>query len=84
MTNRNRASVPREHVVLYQFSARGHDVAQTILGSMLDHPHDGQRLEITDQPIRLVAANLFQLEVDGREPVASLGDVDVGNVRLVL
>ena len=39
-TNRNRATVPREHLVLYQFSARGHDVAQTILGAMLDHAHD--------------------------------------------
>ena len=26
-TNRNRATVPKDHVVLYQFSARGHDVA---------------------------------------------------------
>ncbi len=40
-TNRNRAKVPKDHVVLYQFSARGHDMAQSILGSLLDHPHDG-------------------------------------------
>jgi 2-oxoisovalerate dehydrogenase E1 component len=39
-TNRNRANVPREHVVLYQFSARGHDVPQVILGSLIDHKHD--------------------------------------------
>ena len=26
--------------VLYQFSARGHDVAQIMLGSLLDKPHD--------------------------------------------
>ena len=26
--------------VLYQFSARGHDMAQIILASMLDHPGD--------------------------------------------
>jgi 2-oxoisovalerate dehydrogenase E1 component len=26
--------------VLYQFSARGHDMAQIILGTLLDHPHD--------------------------------------------
>ena len=26
--------------VLYQFSARGHDLAQTLLGLQLDHPHD--------------------------------------------
>jgi 2-oxoisovalerate dehydrogenase E1 component len=40
-TNRNRAHVPRDHVVLYQFSARGHDVPQAILGALLTHPHDG-------------------------------------------
>jgi 2-oxoisovalerate dehydrogenase E1 component len=40
-TNRNRGTVPRDHVVLYQFSARGHDMAQVILGSLLTHPHDG-------------------------------------------
>src|SRR6185436_19117908 len=27
--------------ILYQFSARGHDMAQIILGSRLDHPRDG-------------------------------------------
>lgn len=40
-TNKNRASVPKDHVVLYQFSARGHEMAQIILGSLLSHPHDG-------------------------------------------
>ena len=40
-TNRNRTSVPKEHVVLYQFSSRGHDVAQCILGSLLTGQHDG-------------------------------------------
>ena len=42
-TNRNKASVPREHLVLYQFSARGHEVAQVILGSLLTNPHDAAR-----------------------------------------
>ncbi|MEP6780920.1 MAG: transketolase C-terminal domain-containing protein [Gemmatimonadaceae bacterium] len=40
-TNKNRNSVPREHVVLYQFSARGHDMAQIILGSLINGKHDG-------------------------------------------
>src|SRR4051812_31203268 len=39
-TNRNKSSVPREHLVLYQFSARGHDLGQSILGTLLDQPHD--------------------------------------------
>src|SRR5215204_6807505 len=52
-TNRNRATVPREHLVLYQFSARGHDVAQTILGSMLDHWHDGVGAYYRSRPLLL-------------------------------
>jgi 2-oxoisovalerate dehydrogenase E1 component len=52
-TNRNRASVPREHVVLYQFSARGHDVAQSILGSLLDHEHDGVGAYYRSRPLLL-------------------------------
>jgi 2-oxoisovalerate dehydrogenase E1 component len=30
-----------ERKVLYQFSARGHDMAQVMLGTRLDHPRDG-------------------------------------------
>ena len=52
-TNRNRASVPREHVVLYQFSARGHDVAQSILGALLDQPHDGVGAYYRSRPLLL-------------------------------
>jgi 2-oxoisovalerate dehydrogenase E1 component len=53
LTNRNRTSVPREHLVLYQFSARGHDVAQSILGSMLGHPHDGVGAYYRSRPLLL-------------------------------
>jgi 2-oxoisovalerate dehydrogenase E1 component len=52
-TNRNRASVPREHLVLYQFSARGHDVGQVILGSLLDWPHDGVGAYYRSRPLLL-------------------------------
>jgi 2-oxoisovalerate dehydrogenase E1 component len=52
-TNRNRGSVPREHVVLYQFSARGHDVGQAILGSLIDHPHDGVGAYYRSRPLLL-------------------------------
>src|SRR5919202_6298533 len=52
-TNRNKASVPREHVVLYQFSARGHDVAQTILGALLDRPHDAAGAYYRSRPLLL-------------------------------
>ncbi len=52
-TNKNRNSVPREHLVLYQFSARGHDVAQSILGSLLGHPHDGVGAYYRSRPLLL-------------------------------
>jgi 2-oxoisovalerate dehydrogenase E1 component len=52
-TNRNRASVPKEHLVLYQFSARGHDVAQVILGSLLDGRHDAAGAYYRSRPLLL-------------------------------
>src|SRR5437868_6371792 len=52
-TNRNRTKVPKEHLVLYQFSARGHDVAQTILGSFLTHKHDGVSAYYRSRPLLL-------------------------------
>lgn len=42
-----------EKKVLYQFSARGHDVAQTILGSLLTHPHDGVGAYYRSRPLLL-------------------------------
>jgi 2-oxoisovalerate dehydrogenase E1 component len=38
-TNANKAA-PREHRIPYQFSAKGHEVAQIILGALVDHRHD--------------------------------------------
>jgi len=52
-TNRNKASVPREHLVLYQFSARGHEVAQVILGSLLTHRHDAASAYYRSRPLLL-------------------------------
>src|SRR6478672_1220924 len=52
-TNRNRGSVPREHQVLYQFSARGHDVGQCILGSLLNGKHDGVGAYYRSRPLLL-------------------------------
>ena len=42
-----------ERKVLYQFSARGHDVAQAILGGMLTHPHDGISAYYRSRPLLL-------------------------------
>ena len=52
-TNRNRTSVPREHLILYQFSARVHDVAQCILASRIDHPHDAVSAYYRSRPALL-------------------------------
>src|SRR5438477_5097815 len=52
-TNRNKASVPGEHLVLYQFSARGHEVAQVILGSLLTHPRDAASAYYRSRPLLL-------------------------------
>jgi 2-oxoisovalerate dehydrogenase E1 component len=52
-TNRNRTSVPRDHLVLYQFSARGHDMAQCILAARLNHPHDAASAYYRSRPLLL-------------------------------
>lgn len=52
-TNRNRASVPKDHVVLYQFSARGHDVAQCILGALISGRHDAAGAYYRNRPLLL-------------------------------
>ena len=52
-TNRNKATVPREHLVLYQFSARGHDMSQAILGALLDRPHDAAGAYYRSRPLLL-------------------------------
>ncbi len=52
-TNKNRASVPKDHLVLYQFSARGHDMAQAILGSLLTGRHDAAGAYYRSRPLLL-------------------------------
>jgi len=47
-----RRLVP-EKKVLYQFSARGHDMAQIILGQHLTHPHDGIGAYYRSRPLLL-------------------------------
>lgn len=39
--------------VLYQFSARGHELGQILLGSMLDHPHDAASAYYRSRPLLL-------------------------------
>ena len=48
-----RRAIPREHLVLYQFSARGHDVAQCILGALLDGRRDAAGAYYRSRPLLL-------------------------------
>ena len=59
-TNKNRTTVPKEHLVLYQFSARGHDVAQVILGSLVDHRHDAVGAYYRSRPMLLTVGLDFE------------------------
>jgi 2-oxoisovalerate dehydrogenase E1 component len=52
-TNRNRTAVPKDHLILYQFSARGHDLAQSILAARIDHPHDAVSAYYRSRPLLL-------------------------------
>ena len=54
-TNRNRATTPREHQVLYQFSARGHELGQVLLGALLDGPRDAAGAYYRSRPLLLTA-----------------------------
>lgn len=54
-TNRQKASVPKEHLVLYQFSARGHELGQAILGALVNGPHDGAGAYYRSRPFLLSA-----------------------------
>jgi len=53
-----------ERKILYQFSARGHDMAQILLGSRLDHPRDGACGYYRSRPLLLAL---------GVEPADALG-----------
>ncbi|MGV3707704.1 MAG: alpha-ketoacid dehydrogenase subunit alpha/beta [Gemmatimonas sp.] len=52
-TNKNRNSVPREHVVLYQFSSRGHEMSQIILGSLVNRKGDAAGAYYRSRPMLL-------------------------------
>src|ERR1700754_2162248 len=53
-----------ERKVLYQFSARGHDFAQILLGLNLTDPHDGVAVYYRSRPMMLA------LGVDLEDPAA--------------
>lgn len=62
--------------VLYQFSARGHDLAQIILGSLLDHPHDAAAGYYRSRPLLLALGLDFEDALAG--PLGQTGGYSGG------
>jgi 2-oxoisovalerate dehydrogenase E1 component len=65
-----------EKKVLYQFSARGHEVAQAILGQHINHPHDAAGAYYRNRPLLLTMGLSFE---DGfASPMARTGGFSDG------
>jgi 2-oxoisovalerate dehydrogenase E1 component len=62
--------------VLYQFSARGHDFAQILLGLQLTDPHDGVTVYYRSRPLMLALG--VSLEDAAAGPLARVGSFSGG------
>src|SRR5579862_2644897 len=65
-----------ERKVLYQFSARGHDLAQILLGLQLDDAHDGVTVYYRSRPLMLALGE--SLEEAAAGPLARQGSFSGG------
>jgi len=65
-----------ERKVLYQFSARGHDFAQILLGMRLTDPHDGVTVYYRSRPVMLALG--VALEDAAAGPLARSGSFSGG------
>src|SRR6201992_2161561 len=65
-----------ERKVLYQFSARGHDFAQILLGLQLTDPHDGVTVYYRSRPMMLALG--VDLEDAAAGPLARSGSFSDG------
>jgi 2-oxoisovalerate dehydrogenase E1 component len=65
-----------ERKVLYQFSARGHDFAQILLGLQIDDPHDGVTVYYRSRPLMLALG--VSLEDAAAGPLARSGSFSGG------
>src|SRR3569833_2418358 len=65
-----------ERKVLYQFSARGHDFAQILLGLNLTDPHDGVTVYYCSRPLMLALG--VALEDAAAGPLARAGSFSDG------
>ena len=75
MRSRRRGSLP-ERKVLYQFSARGHDLAQILLGLQLTDPHDGVGVYYRSRPLMLALGSTLEDAAAG--PLARAGSFSDG------
>lgn len=71
--------------VTYQFSSRGHDLAQVLLGLALDHPHDGAAVYYRSRPFVLACGMTIEEAFAG--PLARSGSLnggrDIGVVHML-
>ncbi len=65
-----------ERAVLYQFSARGHDLAQILLGLELTDPHDGVTVYYRSRPMMLALG--VGVEAAAAGPLARAGSFSDG------
>ena len=65
-----------ERKVLYQFSARGHDLAQILLGLQLTDPHDAATVYYRSRPLMLALG--VSLEDAAAAPLARSGSFSAG------
>ncbi|MFA6167938.1 MAG: transketolase C-terminal domain-containing protein [Gemmatimonadaceae bacterium] len=76
LLNRSKATTPKEHVVQYQFSAKGHEVAQVILGTLLTGQHDAAGAYYRSRPL-LLAVGLSLEDAHG-SPLGRAGGFSDG------
>ncbi|MHB8838246.1 MAG: transketolase C-terminal domain-containing protein [Gemmatimonadaceae bacterium] len=76
LLNRSKATTPKEHIVQYQFSAKGHEVAQVILGTLLTGEHDAAGAYYRSRPL-LLAVGLSLEDAHG-SPLGRAGGFSDG------
>ncbi|MBW7934459.1 MAG: pyruvate dehydrogenase, partial [Gemmatimonadaceae bacterium] len=74
--NRAKATTPKEHLVMYQFSAKGHEVAQVILGSLLTGTRDAAGAYYRSRPLMLAVG--LSLEDAHGSPLGRAGGFSDG------
>ena len=76
MDDKEETELVPEKEVLYQFSARGHELGQALLGSLLTHPHDGASAYYRSRPLLLTLGLSLEDALAG--PMAKSGGYSDG------